>query len=196
MKYHQIDFMQQFQVLEQNSVDLVITSVPMEILEDACGGLFQAFSYVTKPSGIVIIDNMPDDMDRRVTQMIRSSNRMSWRLHNYHFVHQMFPGLHQGLWVFAKDRRERVCYNEDFKTSRTRPMNHRTEFCHTLIQDLIKVYSQEGYVVLDPFCGTGTVPGEAHFMARHGIGCDLRPIENLRTEYAHPGIFDPWKARD
>ena len=28
-------------------------------------------------------------------------------------------------------------------------------------------------VVLDPFCGTGTVPAVAHILGRHGIGIDL-----------------------
>ena len=28
-------------------------------------------------------------------------------------------------------------------------------------------------VVLDPFCGTGTVPAVAHALGRHGIGIDL-----------------------
>ena len=28
-------------------------------------------------------------------------------------------------------------------------------------------------VVLDPFCGTGTVPAVAHVLGRHGIGIDL-----------------------
>ena len=28
-------------------------------------------------------------------------------------------------------------------------------------------------VILDPFCGTGTVPAVAHILGRHGIGIDL-----------------------
>ena len=28
-------------------------------------------------------------------------------------------------------------------------------------------------VILDPFCGTGTVPAVAHVLGRHGIGIDL-----------------------
>jgi DNA modification methylase len=44
---------------------------------------------------------------------------------------------------------------------------------------LIKSSSKSGDVVLDPFCGIGTVPLEADIMKRKGIGVDLNPYAAL-----------------
>ncbi len=40
---------------------------------------------------------------------------------------------------------------------------------------LIKIASKEGQVILDPFCGIGTIPLEADLQGRVGIGVDLNP---------------------
>lgn len=40
---------------------------------------------------------------------------------------------------------------------------------------IIRAASKEGDVILDPFCGIGTVPLEADFLDREGIGVDLNP---------------------
>ena len=40
---------------------------------------------------------------------------------------------------------------------------------------IIKYISNEGEVILDPFCGIGTIPTEAALMNRDGIGNDLNP---------------------
>ena len=40
---------------------------------------------------------------------------------------------------------------------------------------IIKTSSKEGDIILDPFCGIGTVPLEADLLGRIGIGVDLNP---------------------
>ena len=40
---------------------------------------------------------------------------------------------------------------------------------------IIKVASNKGDFVLDPFCGIGTVPLQADFLGRNGVGVDLNP---------------------
>ena len=40
---------------------------------------------------------------------------------------------------------------------------------------LVKECSHKGEIVLDPFCGVGTIPLEADFLGRIGIGIDLNP---------------------
>ena len=40
---------------------------------------------------------------------------------------------------------------------------------------LIHLFSKSGDVVLDPFCGIGTIPLEANFQGRDSIGIDLNP---------------------
>lgn len=40
---------------------------------------------------------------------------------------------------------------------------------------LIRSFSEKGDVILDPFCGIGTVPLEANLLGRNSIGFDLNP---------------------
>jgi DNA modification methylase len=47
---------------------------------------------------------------------------------------------------------------------------------------LIEQFSEEGEVVLDPFCGSGVVPYEALLLGRHAIGNDLNPYAYALTK--------------
>jgi SAM-dependent methyltransferase len=47
---------------------------------------------------------------------------------------------------------------------------------------LIREFSHEGDVVLDPFCGSGVVPCEALLAGRHAIGNDLNPYAYVLTK--------------
>jgi len=47
---------------------------------------------------------------------------------------------------------------------------------------LLRRYSQEGETVLDPFCGSGTVPFEAAALGRHAIAIDLNPYAVALTK--------------
>lgn len=40
---------------------------------------------------------------------------------------------------------------------------------------LVKLFSEKGQTILDPFCGIGTVPLEANLQGRQSIGIDLNP---------------------
>lgn len=40
---------------------------------------------------------------------------------------------------------------------------------------LVKLFTEKGQVVLDPFCGIGTIPLEANLQGRQSIGIDLNP---------------------
>jgi DNA modification methylase len=51
----------------------------------------------------------------------------------------------------------------------------KPSFAHILID----IFSEKGDIVLDPFCGVGTVPLEADNMGRQSIGNDLNPYANL-----------------
>ncbi len=51
---------------------------------------------------------------------------------------------------------------------------------------LIRAFSSPDMTILDPFCGAGTVPLEADFLGRHGIGNDLNPYAFLIAK----GKFD------
>ena len=75
----------------------------------------------------------------------------------------------------------------DFKTANTQ---HHTHGMHTyparmvpqIANRLIKTYSQEGDVVYDPMCGSGTVLVEATLLNRRAIGTDLNPLAILLSK--------------
>lgn len=45
----------------------------------------------------------------------------------------------------------------------------------SIAKDLINAYSEEGDLVLDPFCGSGTVPLQAALMGRRAMAFDVNP---------------------
>jgi len=68
--------------------------------------------------------------------------------------------------------------------------NHPAMFPEELAKRIIKLYSYRGNVVLDPFCGTGTVPYMAKLLCRNYIGIDnckkycdhaIERLQNLDT---------------
>ena len=61
-----------------------------------------------------------------------------------------------------------------------------------LAHDLIARWSRPGDVVLDPFCGRGTVPLQASLERRIGVGIDRNPLAQLLTAAA----LDPPSRRD
>jgi site-specific DNA-methyltransferase (adenine-specific) len=70
-----------------------------------------------------------------------------------------------------------------------------------LLERIIAASSNEGDVVLDPFCGCGTAVHAAHKLGRRWIGIDITPLAtNLirrRLEEAFPGLKVPiegWPA--
>lgn len=50
------------------------------------------------------------------------------------------------------------------------------KFIPQLARRLIEEYSDEGEIILDPFCGSGTALLEARLVGRHAIGVDLNPV--------------------
>lgn len=60
---------------------------------------------------------------------------------------------------------------------RDRPPNgHPCSRSMVHMEWLVKWWSEPGETVLDPFCGSGTIPLAAERMQRHGIGIEVSPI--------------------
>jgi len=74
--------------------------------------------------------------------------------------------------------KEWVQYSRSVWNIRTPPRNqhqfeHGATFPATLVGRVIKLYSQEGDLILDPFLGTGTTLVVAKKLKRYGIGLEL-----------------------
>lgn len=59
---------------------------------------------------------------------------------------------------------------------------------HNMWSKYIEVYSQEGDIVLDPFCGRGVGAIESAKMGRSAIGVDLNPIAIFQSEMISANI--------
>jgi len=73
-----------------------------------------------------------------------------------------------------------------------------------LIERCIELWTNKGDIVLDPFCGIGSVPYQAVLMGRRGVGVELKDtyyeqaVKNLQTAEAEaetPTLFDFMDAR-
>ncbi len=51
-----------------------------------------------------------------------------------------------------------------------------------IMADFVKKYTNEGEIVLDPFCGSGVSVSEAVFNGRKGVGIDINPSSILITK--------------
>ena len=60
---------------------------------------------------------------------------------------------------------------------------HPAVYPLSVIQQLLKLLSQEGQLVLDPFCGSGTTCLAAHLLKRNYLGIEINPsyVEYART---------------
>lgn len=176
-------------VLPSRSVDLVISSVPIDVLADRLNDLFLWVESCIKPDGVFIIDcpSIYHDwnynlnrytvgiFENRVKTFLKS--RFSLALYDVYC-----KGDLQSLYFYSA--REIPSLDKlDYRKCTEREMAHSCEFDHLMISELIKLYSEKGYTVLDPFCGIGVVPRMAHRLGRDGIGMDRRcPFTNELPE--------------
>lgn len=53
---------------------------------------------------------------------------------------------------------------------------------HNVFSELIKHYTEEGNIILDPFCGGGVTVVEGLMLKRKVIGIDINPLATFITE--------------
>ena len=184
MKYFHADFLTMDDEIAVRSVDLFISSLPVRLLSaEGLDKLFDALDYVMTRDGYVLLD-MPMGYGRHLVNLYDATHDRMWHTFGHYIVEDMYPGLNQIIYVFERraNRKKRSLIKVS-GVNRRRTMAHPVEFCDALISTLIDHYSEADDVVLDGFCGTGTVPGEAERLGRFGIGVDVRPFSNLRSEY-------------
>jgi site-specific DNA-methyltransferase (adenine-specific) len=69
-------------------------------------------------------------------------------------------------------------------------VQHPATFPHALAADLIRTFSNEGDVVLDPFMGSGTTAIEAEVLSRRWVGYEIHPkyCELIARRTAQKGL--------
>lgn len=99
-------------------------------------------------------------------------------------------------WTFNRQRTNYENAIFPYSTVNPRVRKHPTEKPEALIVDLLKIHSNEGDLVLDPFSGSGVISAMAYRFDRHCIGFEVDEtyykdsVERLNNEerLAH-GIF-------
>ena len=74
-------------------------------------------------------------------------------------------GIRTNIW--------RYCNGKGFATKDEIAYNHPAIFPEQLVKDHILSWSNEGDIVLDPFCGSGTVPKVATSLKRQWVGIEI-----------------------
>lgn len=188
MIYCRTDFLSNPPKIQKNSVDLFLSSVPLDILDKECGLFFGLLNRYMRDDGRILID-APVGYNQRTINLWHGAEASNWTKLRHHIVEDLYhPGENQIIHVYykAQESLQRVVgLNETIKVQRKRRKAHPCEFCPDVVSLIIEKYSEPGDIVLDAFCGTGTVPGEADRLGRRGIGCDVRPAENIREEYLY-----------
>lgn len=94
-------------------------------------------------------------------------------------------GMRYNIWKGNTSGQENMC----------KSIKHPATFPLWLARDHIKTWSNEGEIVLDPFCGSGTTGVACKQLRRQFIGCDIEPSyialtqEQIQQEEARDGLF-------
>lgn len=166
--------------LEPSSVGLVISSPPLDILLDRAVELFEWLDKIVSDDGVLLLDTL-GQYNRYTMAMWEGERKTSWHF-QWGMAFQNFyeMGDTQSVCAYAKERA--ILKRPDSILVRPpgeRNMRHRCEYDAVYVESLIERFSDPGDTVLDPFCGTGTVPRTAYQLGRKGIGIDRRcPFTN------------------
>lgn len=112
------------------------------------------------------------------------------------------PPVSRSAWVW-----DDVVYMRTLNTdqSRSRQQNHICPLPFDIVERTIKLYSNEGDLILDPFAGLFTVPYLAIKYGRIGYGVELNPryfeagvdyCQKMEQEKTAPTLFDYLQVKD
>ena len=164
--------------LPPDSVDLVISSPPLDILAKNAKGMFDWFDACVAPLGVLLLD-MPGQYNQYTIAVWEGERKSAWHFQWGFAFHDFYQqGDTQSLCAYARHHIPKPC-EIPYRRCAEREMAHRCEYDAIYVESLIEGFSNSGETVLDPFCGTGTVPRTAYQLGRNGIGIDRRcPFTN------------------
>ena len=166
--------------LPPNSVDLVISSPPLDILAERPVALFEWLDRCVSDDGVLLLDTL-GQYNKYTIGMWEGERKTSWHFQWGMAFHNFYQtGDTQSVCAYAKNRGTMQRPDSiPIRPPAERNMRHRCEYDAVYVEFLIGQYSNQGETVLDPFCGTGTVPCTAYQLGRNGIGIDRRcPFTN------------------
>jgi modification methylase len=144
---------------------------------------------VIKPTGSIFYNHKP----RRINGLISLPSNWLWGFNIYQVIiwdrgntpqvndFCFYPVTEHFYWlVKGKQRpkfyRERAIWEtEVWRWTPVSNYEHPAPFTPRIVRNIILTCSDEGDVVLDPFCGIGTACIQAKELGRHYIGIDISP---------------------
>lgn len=164
--------------LSESSVNLVISSPPLDILLNRARELFEWLDACVAQGGVLLLD-IPGQYNQYTIAMHEGVRKTAWRF-QWGFAYYDFyqKGDTQSLCAYARSNVPKPL-EVPYRTCTEREMVHRCEYDQSYIENLVENFTNPGQTVLDPFCGTGGVPRTAYRLERNAIGIDRRcPFTN------------------
>ena len=169
-----------FETVLPTPIDLIITSPPIKVLNNQIEELFKWFEKSLADDGVVVMDvpGLYNNHNRIVNSFsvasIENRGNCSLKLRFALALYKFYAltGV-DSLYFYSRIEIEAL-KSINYRKCDEREMKHRCEYDSVLISNLVQNYTSKNETVLDPFCGTGTVPRVAHQLGRKGIGIDLR----------------------
>ena len=153
---------------------LLVSSIPLDILSDVstCETFWEWATRNMTAYGVAVLD-MPA---RMLTTVLDAAYGRQWRFQFKVNVPAMYSeDTSQLLAVFAYGPALLAKPGSlRYRQYTQRDMRHPCEFDAVLVRQIVLGFSERGAVVVDPFCGTGTVPRIARETGRSGVGIDIR----------------------
>lgn len=137
-------------------------------------------------SGVIAHQNKHPNRMVYNPQDTRIANRKWKRPRTYDSDHRTWRPSHQAEYSVLKENWPKSVLQ--FGSEHNPP--HPTQKPVALYEYLIKTYTHPGYLICDPFMGSGTTAVAARNLGRHYIGCDLSQeyvdIANQRLQTTDP----------
>ena len=164
--------------LPTDAVDLVISSPPLDVLLKDARALFEWLDACIAPEGVLLLD-IPGQYNQYTIAMHEGERRTAWRFQWGFACHDFYQkGDTQSLCAYARSDIPKPL-ELPYRRCTGREMTHPCEFDGAFVSSLVEKFSKPRQTVLDPFCGTGTVPRTAYRLERNAIGIDRRcPFTN------------------
>ena len=179
------DFREVLKDVPDNSVDLVFTDPPYgEEHLDLWNSLGEVAARILKPGGLLLAYSGQEFLPRVLNDLSKHLN-YSWLAGIYH------TGGHIQIWkhkvwnqwkpilVFSKGKEgERDWYLDMYHGEKGDKDAHEWAQGEGEAAYYIERLTSEGDYIIDPMCGSGTIPRAAYRLKRRALGVDIDP-ENI-----------------
>lgn len=181
MIFYETDFFSFQPRPELEAVDLVITSPPLSVIRDQSSEFFRHLGTFASPSCLLFLDVPMSEKDPS-----SAARKHRWQFETRFTVENMYPKQtksYRSQYFYVFGRAMYGMTQADMKAQKNDP-SHKSEFNPHVIEFLIRKYAIS--TVLDPFCGTGTVPRVAAACGFKGFGIDMRKEETVDSQHPSP----------